>query len=160
MKAKKGFTLIELIVVLAILAVIAAIAVPTAFGSIEKANVAADKASIDSLNSAIRMAATIEKADTVLMHTKIGFFGKKTPTTVNQACLAAKISPNATILSKGGVTFVPATADSFAHFVYTDKPTGLTTNLNIYQHGNLWSDVYGDFDMTRESAYCNYFEIG
>ncbi|MEG2843339.1 MAG: prepilin-type N-terminal cleavage/methylation domain-containing protein, partial [Ruthenibacterium sp.] len=33
MKNKKGFTLIELIVVLAILAVIAAIAVPTAFGS-------------------------------------------------------------------------------------------------------------------------------
>ncbi|MEG1153635.1 MAG: prepilin-type N-terminal cleavage/methylation domain-containing protein, partial [Ruthenibacterium sp.] len=66
MKNKKGFTLIELIVVLAILAVIAAIAVPTAFGSIEKANVAADKASIEGLNSAIRMAAVIEKGDAAL----------------------------------------------------------------------------------------------
>ena len=42
MKSKKGFTLIELIVVLAILAIVAAIAVPTAFSSIENAKVAAD----------------------------------------------------------------------------------------------------------------------
>ena len=59
MKSKKGFTLIELIVVLAILAIIAAIAVPTAFGSIEKARVAADKATMDSINSAIRVSATL-----------------------------------------------------------------------------------------------------
>lgn len=63
MRNKKGFTLIELIVVLAILAIVAAIAVPTAFGSIEKAQIAADKASIDSMNSAIRTQAALNKLD-------------------------------------------------------------------------------------------------
>ncbi|MEG0177935.1 MAG: prepilin-type N-terminal cleavage/methylation domain-containing protein [Oscillospiraceae bacterium] len=58
-KSKKGFTLIELIVVLAILAVIAAIAVPTAFGAIDKAKIAADTASIESYNSALRTYASI-----------------------------------------------------------------------------------------------------
>lgn len=58
-KSKKGFTLIELIVVLAILAVIAAIAVPTAFGAIDKAKIAADTASVESYNSALRTYASI-----------------------------------------------------------------------------------------------------
>ncbi|MEG0177936.1 MAG: prepilin-type N-terminal cleavage/methylation domain-containing protein [Oscillospiraceae bacterium] len=61
-KSKKGFTLIELIVVLAILAVIAAIAVPTAFGAIDKAKLAADTASVASINSAINMQASILQA--------------------------------------------------------------------------------------------------
>ncbi|MEG2698391.1 MAG: type II secretion system protein [Ruthenibacterium sp.] len=58
-KTKKGFTLIELIVVLAILAIVAVIAVPTAFSSINKARIAADQASMESINSAIRVYATI-----------------------------------------------------------------------------------------------------
>ncbi|MEG0878440.1 MAG: prepilin-type N-terminal cleavage/methylation domain-containing protein [Oscillospiraceae bacterium] len=60
---KKGFTLIELIVVLAILAVIAAIAVPTAFGAITDAQIAADKATVESFNSAIRMQGTLLRAN-------------------------------------------------------------------------------------------------
>lgn len=53
-KNKKGFTLVELIVVLAILAIITVIAVPTAFGSIEKAKDSAARASIGGLESAVR----------------------------------------------------------------------------------------------------------
>ena len=78
-KSKKGFTLIELIVVLAILAVVAAIAVPTAFGAIEKAKVAADNASIDSFNSSIRMQAAIDKTGDDI-------------STIDEALTAAKIS--------------------------------------------------------------------
>lgn len=62
-RTKKGFTLIELIVVLAIIAIIAAIAVPTAFGSIEKARIAADSATVDSINSAVRVYSALQMAD-------------------------------------------------------------------------------------------------
>ncbi|MEG1012031.1 MAG: prepilin-type N-terminal cleavage/methylation domain-containing protein [Ruthenibacterium sp.] len=58
-RERRGFTLIELIVVLAILAIVAAIAVPLAFGSLDKAKLAADKASLESVNSAIRTQAAL-----------------------------------------------------------------------------------------------------
>ncbi|MEG1447228.1 MAG: prepilin-type N-terminal cleavage/methylation domain-containing protein, partial [Ruthenibacterium sp.] len=110
MKNKKGFTLIELIVVLAILAVIAAIAVPTAFGSIEKANVAADKASIEGLNSAIRMAAVIEKGDATLLNATEAEAAAAKATTIKDAIDSADFDKTSAMLSKGGVDFVPATA--------------------------------------------------
>lgn len=59
---KKGFTLIELIVVLAILAILAAIIVPTTFGAITNAKKAADNANLDALNSAVRMQRILDQA--------------------------------------------------------------------------------------------------
>lgn len=63
MRVKKGFTLIELIVVLAILAILAAIAIPTAFGSIEKAKASACAGSRADLLSALRVETALEAMD-------------------------------------------------------------------------------------------------
>lgn len=83
--SKKGFTLIELIVVLAILAVIAAIAVPTAFGAITDAQIAADEATIESFNSAIRMQAALLRVnkDAVADVTKNSFYTAMTNAQIN-----------------------------------------------------------------------------
>lgn len=60
---KRGFTLIEIVVVLAVVAVIAAIAVPTAFGSIEKARTAACNANITNTYSQYRIGLAMASTD-------------------------------------------------------------------------------------------------
>ncbi|HEX3012197.1 MAG TPA: prepilin-type N-terminal cleavage/methylation domain-containing protein [Syntrophomonadaceae bacterium] len=54
-KNQKGFTLIELIVVMAILAVLAAIAIPRFTSTLDKSKVKADQASLKVMNDAVEM---------------------------------------------------------------------------------------------------------
>lgn len=54
-KKKKGFTLIELVIVIAIIGVLAAIAIPKYQQSKNKANIAAHKANVHMLESAATM---------------------------------------------------------------------------------------------------------
>ncbi len=46
MQNKKGFTLMEMLIVVAIIAILVAIAIPTFSSALDKANIAADKANI------------------------------------------------------------------------------------------------------------------
>lgn len=53
MRNKKGFTLMELLIVVAIIAILAAIAIPTFASSLQKAEDAADQANARSLYAAV-----------------------------------------------------------------------------------------------------------
>ena len=55
MRNKKGFTLMELLIVVAIIAILAAIAIPTFSSSLTKAKNAADEANARSLYAAVAM---------------------------------------------------------------------------------------------------------
>nr|WP_300094691.1 type II secretion system protein [Sedimentibacter sp.] len=89
-KNEKGFTLVELIVVMAVLAVISAIAVPRFLGVQEDAKLEADYATAamlgkaaelylvddDNLITALNDAATVEALQGLLKTTKIDFVSK------------------------------------------------------------------------------------
>jgi type IV pilus assembly protein PilA len=57
-KNKKGFTLIELIVVIVIIGILAAIVIPRLTGFTEKANISADKATYEIVNTAVAIGVT------------------------------------------------------------------------------------------------------
>lgn len=59
-KSKKGFTLIELVVVIAILGILAAILIPVISGFITRANKAANEANARNLYNSVAMVLAIE----------------------------------------------------------------------------------------------------
>lgn len=67
-RESKGFTLVELIVVIAILGILTAIAVPTYSGYVKKANTAADQTLLDSINSAFASACISEGENQLDVH--------------------------------------------------------------------------------------------
>ena len=58
----KGFSLVELIVVIAIMAILAAVAIPTFSGFITKANKASDDQWVNDVTYAIKVSTTLEPA--------------------------------------------------------------------------------------------------
>jgi prepilin-type N-terminal cleavage/methylation domain-containing protein len=62
---KKGFTLIELIVVIAIIAILAAILIPALLDYIERAEAAKDQSNCRSLYTAAQLAYAVDEAWTV-----------------------------------------------------------------------------------------------
>ena len=53
---KKGFTIVELVIVIAVIAILAAVLIPTFAGIIKKANISADTQLCKNMNTALSMA--------------------------------------------------------------------------------------------------------
>ena len=61
---KKGFTIVELVIVVAVIAILAAVLIPTFSGIIRKANIASDTALAKNLNTALAMGSVEGKPET------------------------------------------------------------------------------------------------
>ena len=52
-KQKKGFTIVELVIVIAVIAILSAVLIPTFAGLIKKANISADHTLVRNLNTSL-----------------------------------------------------------------------------------------------------------
>ncbi|MEG0878441.1 MAG: prepilin-type N-terminal cleavage/methylation domain-containing protein [Oscillospiraceae bacterium] len=128
---KKGFTLIELIVVLAILAVIAAIAVPTAFGAITDAQTAADTASVEGFNSAIRMQATLLRGNATIDEEK-----NKVSVAITNAAMA-DFKPQA----DRNIYWIAPTDTSVGYLAMADVKGGGGTKIELKAATNMTDTI-------------------
>ena len=62
---KKGFTIVELVIVVAVIAILAAVLIPTFSGIIDRAKLSADKKAVQEMNTYIAM----EEADVIVEET-------------------------------------------------------------------------------------------
>ncbi len=79
-KNNKGFSLVELIVVIAIMAILAAVAIPTFAGFITKANQAADESFANDIEYAVELALAAENVTVTRINVVMDSTSKKVET--------------------------------------------------------------------------------
>ena len=85
---KKGFTIVELVIVIAVVAILAAVLIPTFSNLVKKANLANDQSMIRNMNTTLTTSAIIENdfkyaGDAIESLNKNGFTGKYNPYSAN-----------------------------------------------------------------------------
>ena len=140
---KKGFTIVELIIVIAVIAVLAAVLIPTFSNLIQKANVAADTTLIKNLNTALAMDTSVSKHVTMtqaLEATKENGFDVEK--------IVARATNNKIVWDSVNDCFAYSEKDKNALTYIPDSKTD--ANVEAYQ---LWTIVK---DTTLDQQYSSY----
>ena len=140
---KKGFTIVELIIVIAVIAVLAAVLIPTFSNLIQKANVAADTTLIKNLNTALAMDTSVSKHVTMtqaLEATKENGFDVEK--------IVARATNNKIVWDSVNDCFAYSEKDKNALTYIPDSKTD--ANVEAYQ---LWTIVKG---ATLDEKYSSY----
>lgn len=72
---KKGFTIVELVIVIAVIAILAAVLIPTFSGLIKKANMSADQQAVRQMNITLAAEGAVEKNDIFDVYNALGEMG-------------------------------------------------------------------------------------
>lgn len=163
LKAKKGFTLVELIVVIAIIGVLAAILVPTMLGYVENSRITSADQVAKTIKDAAQVAATeMDTQGMGLATTKVVALGTYTPAADNNPATVVFSTASAQPANPEGVIGVAAnykgqqTAKAPASHatklskslvtLLTEQKKGLTF-LIVYENGTV-TQVYSSEDAT------------
>ncbi len=163
LKAKKGFTLVELIVVIAIIGVLAAILVPTMLGYVENSRITSADQVAKTIKDAAQVAATeMDTQGMGLATTKVVALGTYTPAANNNPATVVFSTASAQPANPEGVIGVAAnykgqqTAKAPASHatklskslvtLLTEQKKGLTF-LIVYENGTV-TQVYSSEDAT------------
>lgn len=163
LKAKKGFTLVELIVVIAIIGVLAAILVPTMLGYVENSRITSADQIAKTIKDAAQVAATeMDTQGMGLATTKVVALGTYTPAANNNPATIVFSTASAQAANPEGVIGVAAnykgqqTAKAPASHatklskslvtLLTEQKKGLTF-LIVYENGTV-TQVYSSEDAT------------
>lgn len=163
LKAKKGFTLVELIVVIAIIGVLAAILVPTMLGYVENSRITSADQIAKTIKDAAQVAATeMDTQGMGLATAKVVALGTYTPAANNNSATIVFSTASAQAANPEGVIGAAAnykgqqTAQAPAKHatklskslvtLLTEQKKGLTF-LIVYENGTV-TQVYSSEDAT------------
>ena len=140
---KKGFTIVELVIVIAVIAILAAVLIPTFAGIVKKANLSADQQAVAQMNTVLTgtECATIEDAAKVLAEN--GYNDELIPTSKYHSFYWYKTYNKVVLVNEkdGAWTLVAPTNDSkLSETFANDKDTGVFYNL---MHAHATTEIAG-----------------
>ena len=139
-KLKKGFTLVELVIVIAVIAVLAAVLIPTFSGIIQRSKISADTQLATQLNTMAQAADTIQEF-------------------VDAVEADDKLSVNSLVAQAAGHKFLWVEKAASHSIVYVDgalKPIGDSIPQDILTGAKLWTVVTAANQVVN-NAKLNYF---
>ena len=137
---KKGFTIVELVIVVAVIAILAAVLIPTFTGIIARANLSADQQTIRNINTELAIGDNIKTAGDAINHLRtVNIYGEKL---------------NA--FSKGHHYVYSATDKCFA-LVNED---GAVVYPESIEGTELWALYTGDYGADSVKGVTRYVAVG
>ena len=135
---KRGFTIVELVIVVAVIAILAAVLIPTFSGIIAKANLSNDKAFVRNMNTLLAAEGALENfetaGDAIDALNRNGFGGKYNTYSTNYHYCYSLENNRMYLLDDNNVVVYPEeeVAVSSLWGLYTDNRVSVTTGVTKY----------------------------